>query len=61
VTDAKFVTIGPSKYFSRLSMEAARQWKFKAPVANGQAGRSQWTLLFEFQRGGTQAVPQESR
>jgi TonB family protein len=61
VAGAKFVTVGPSKYFSRLAMEAARQWKFKPPTAKGQPSRSEWTLLFEFTRGGTEAVPQESR
>jgi TonB family protein len=52
VSSAKFVTEGPSRYFGRLSMEAAQQWKFTPPKQNGQAVPSRWTLLFEFTRGG---------
>jgi TonB family protein len=59
VTGAKFLTAGPSQYFARLSMEAARQWKFKPPVSQGQTVPSEWTLLFEFSRGGTQEIPQQ--
>jgi TonB family protein len=36
VTSANLITVGPSQYFARLSMDAARQWKFKPPVAKGQ-------------------------
>jgi len=61
VTGANFLTPGPSKYFSRLSMDAARQWKFQAPVSHGQTLPSQWILLFEFTRGGAQVTPQETR
>src|SRR6266568_2726377 len=28
VTDAKLVSAGPSKYFARLALESARDWKF---------------------------------
>lgn len=52
VSSAKFVAEGPSRYFSRLSMQAAQQWKFSPPKQNGQAVPSRWTLLFEFTRGG---------
>lgn len=61
VTGANFLTAGPSQYFARLSMDAARQWKFKPPVSQGQTLASKWTLLFEFTRGGTQAIAQEAR
>lgn len=61
VIGANFLTPGPSKYFARLSMNAAHEWQFKPPVSNGQTVPSQWTLLFEFTRGGTQAIPQETR
>jgi TonB family protein len=57
VSNARFVSAGPSKYFSRLAMAAARQWKFK-PV-NGQSSSNEWNLLFEFTRGGVQAFPQQ--
>jgi len=61
VTGANFVTVGPSQYFARLSMDAARQWKFKPPVSKGQTVPSDWTLLFEFTRDGTQEIPQGAR
>jgi TonB family protein len=59
VSEARFVSAGPSKYFSRLSMEAARQWKFAPPVNNGQPSASEWKLLFEFSRGGVKVVPEQ--
>ncbi len=52
VADARFISAGPSKYFSRIAMEAARQWKF-APASS-----SEWNLLFEFSRGGVEAFLQ---
>jgi TonB family protein len=61
VTGANFVTVGPSQYFARLSMDAARQWKFKPSVSKGQTVPSEWTLLFEFTRDGTQETLQEAR
>jgi TonB family protein len=61
VSGAKIITAGPSKYFARLSMDAARQWKFKPPVSHGQSLASQWTLLFEFTHGGAQAILQGTR
>lgn len=52
VTGEKLVTAGPSKYFSRLAMQAAQQWKFTPPTQNGQTAPSEWTILFEYTRGG---------
>jgi len=50
VSSATFESAGPSKYFSRMSMEAARQWKFSP----GNAGR-EWKLQFSFTRTKTEA------
>jgi len=61
VSDAKFVSAGPSQYFARYSMEAAQQWKFAPPVMNGQSTGSKWNLLFEFSRGGVKAFPEQTR
>jgi TonB family protein len=61
VTSARFVTEGPSKYFARISMQAAQQWKFTAPNQNGQAIPSHWTILFEFTRGGISEEASPSR
>jgi serine/threonine protein kinase len=56
VTDAKFKTRGPSQYFARLSMEAARKWKFAPAEVNGRpaasAVPSQWMITFKFSRAG---------
>jgi len=59
VSSAKFTTEGPSKYFARLSMQAAQQWKFTPAKENGQPAPSQWTILFEYTRSGIsqQATP----
>jgi TonB family protein len=52
VTATKLITAGPSKYFSRLALQAAQQWKFQAPKQNGLAVPSQWTILFEYTHNG---------
>jgi TonB family protein len=58
VTTAKFVSAGPSRYFSNLALKAARDWEFSAPVANGQPTASTWQLNFRFQRSSTQVDPE---
>jgi TonB family protein len=58
VTAAKFVSAGPSRYFSNLAMKAARDWEFSAPAANGRPTRSAWLLTFRFQRSSTQVNPE---
>jgi TonB family protein len=60
VTDAKFVSAGPSKYFGRLSLEAARGWKFTPAQVRGQAVASQWILRFGFRRTDTEVVPEQT-
>lgn len=50
VTDAKFVTRGPSQYFARLSMDAAKKWKFAPPLVNGKPAPSEWVIQFRFSR-----------
>lgn len=52
VTTANLTTPGPSKYFARLAMEAAQQWKFTPPKENGNPLPSRWTILFEYTKGG---------
>jgi TonB family protein len=52
VNTANLTTAGPSKYFSRLAMQAAQQWKFTPAKENGQPVPSQWTILFEYTRSG---------
>jgi TonB family protein len=59
VTQAKFVTHGPSQYFANKTIAAAQQWKFTPPRVNGQAVPSDWLLRFQIGRGSIQALPAE--
>ena len=54
VTEAKFESAGSSRYFSRLAMEAAWEWKF-APAQEGKSDTREWTLQFAFSRARTEA------
>ena len=60
VTEAKLTSAGPSKYFARLALEAAQDWKFSAPEKQGQAVASEWTLRFGYRRSGTDVVAAQS-
>ena len=55
VSNANFVTPGPSKYFANLALQSARKWKFAPLTANGDAG-NEWILTFEFRQSGTHAT-----
>lgn len=53
VNSAEFVNPGPSKYFARLAIQAAQEWKFAAaPDASRE-----WILKFAFGRAGTEVHP----
>ncbi len=52
VAKATLESAGPSKYFSRIALEAAREWKF-APLAGDEAGAREWKLQFAFSRART--------
>ena len=52
VMETRFESTGSSRYFSRLALEAAREWKF-APAPAGESGTRQWALQFDFSRGRT--------
>jgi TonB family protein len=54
---AKFDSRGPSKYFAERALQAARQWTFKPPQADGQGVPSEWVLKFEFGRTVTNVHP----
>jgi TonB family protein len=60
VTEARLESAGPSKYFARLSLEAARGWKFTPAQVGGQAVASEWTLRFGFRRTDTEVVPTQT-
>ncbi len=53
VAKATLESAGPSKYFSRVALEAARGWKF-SPVQSDESGTREWTLQFAFSRAKTE-------
>ena len=59
VSNAAFDSSGPSKYFANLALQAARQWKFKPPLVDGQAVPSVWIVQFQFGRNGTEITTVE--
>ena len=59
VTQAQLQSSGPSRYFARLSVEAARKWRFIAPTRNGQATSSVWLLHFGYRRDGMAVDPSQ--
>jgi TonB family protein len=52
VTLAGLAAHGPSRYFARQALDAARQWSFAAPVVDGKAVASRWIIEFDFRRSG---------
>jgi TonB family protein len=60
VQSAKLESAGPSKYFSRIALEAAKQWKF-SPASTGETGTRSWKLLFAFSRGKTEASAERGK
>ncbi len=59
---AQLNSAGPSKYFSELALEAAKQWQFRSPVSDGHSLPSQWDIRFEFTpRGATADSAQRSQ
>jgi TonB family protein len=59
VSSAEFDSPGPSKYFAKSALEAARGWKFKPAEAKGVAAASTWVIEFRFKRDGTEVNPVE--
>ena len=57
VAGARFDSTGPSKYFARLSMQAAQGWKFAPRQPQGPNPAKQWLLQFQFRRDSTRAIP----
>ncbi|MGA8637543.1 MAG: TonB family protein, partial [Candidatus Sulfotelmatobacter sp.] len=59
VSDAKFVSRGPSTYFANRALAAARAWKFNPPQVNGRAAPSEWVLRFQFRKTSIEVFPVE--
>jgi TonB family protein len=56
VSDASLDSPASSKYFSKVALQAAQQWKFKPAQADGQAVSSVRIVQFEFTQSGTEAT-----
>lgn len=52
VTDTKLELRGPSSYFAKRTVEAAKQWKFRPSDAP-----QEWVLRFEFEKTGFKVTP----
>lgn len=61
VTSASLDSAGPSKYFARVALEAARGWKFTPAQSNGQYVPSEWILRFAFSRSDTEVGSKQIR
>ena len=54
VTSTELESPGPSRYFARISQEAAQQWRFD-PAANGSART--WLLHFAYRQSSVSVTP----
>jgi TonB family protein len=54
VGDASLVSPGPSRYFSKVALDASRGWTFAPPQLNGEPVASEWILRFQFGRETTE-------
>ena len=59
VSNASVDSPGPSKYFAKLALQAAQQWRFKPAQVKGQAVSSEWVLRFVFGQTATEVTPVE--
>jgi len=60
VAEAKLESAGPSQYFSRIALEAARGWKF-SPAQAGESVPREWKLQFAYTRAKTEASAVRAR
>ncbi len=59
VSEATLQNPGPSKYFADLALNAARQWVFTPPEANGRSVPSDWQIQFHFTQSGVHVDSQQ--
>jgi len=57
VESASLDSPGPSRYFAKMSLQAAQNWKFKPAQADGTNVASAWILHFRFTQAGTDVTP----
>jgi TonB family protein len=60
VSNASFDSAGPSKYFAKMALQAAQQWKFKPAQMDGRPVPSVWILHFLFTQSAVDVTPAES-
>jgi TonB family protein len=60
VSNATFDSSGPSKYFAKVALQAAQQWRFKPAQVDGQSVSSIWILQFQFTEAATEINPIEA-
>jgi serine/threonine-protein kinase Stk1 len=61
ISEVTLVSPGPSKYFAKQALAAARRWRFSPAKVNGQPSASEWILRFQFGRASTQISPTETK
>ena len=61
VSDVSFKSEGPSKYFAKVALEAARGWTFKPAEKNGAPVKSEWMLRFKIGQRGDEATAVEEK
>ena len=61
VSDVSFKSEGPSKYFAKAALEAARGWTFKPAEKNGEPVKSEWVLRFKIRQRGDEATAAEEK
>ncbi len=60
VSNVKFDSPGPSRYFANLAWQAARHWKFTPARVDGQTVASIWILRFQFGQTKSDVTPVEA-
>ncbi len=60
VTNAELDSPSGSKYFSKLALQAARRWRFKAAQVDGRAVSSEWIVRFQFAQTETKVTSVEA-
>lgn len=61
VTQAELQSGGPSRYFARLSLDAAREWRFAPPMQDGKGVASVWLLHFGYTNKGMSVEPEQAQ
>lgn len=59
VAQADLDSAGPSQYFAKLSLEAARKWRFSPPLQDGNGVASVWLLHFGYTNKGMSVEPEQ--